>query len=306
LAHLLNFRGSDTMSTCYYAQFHLNNGKPVGESVPASEHSVMTAWPTEREAILHMIDSFGSCPVFSVVMDSYDYKRAVQDLLPTVVDRKKEIDKKGGKSSVMVLRPDSGDPVEAVLMGLEAAEKAFGATVNGKGFKVVKDSAVLQGDGIEITTIKKIMDAVIQKGYSARSVVFGMGGGLLQKVNRDDMSFATKLSFIQYADGKNREVMKYPKTDPGKVSLPGVMKVVRDKNGIPTVYPVEDTSVVGEDLLKVVYDKGPVNNAFPEDFDTLRARVEKEWTALPKLHDPVSESLRNKIKVWIENNKDKF
>lgn len=59
-AHLLNFAGSDTMSACYYAQFHLNNGKPVASSIPATEHSVMTAWPTEAAAIRHMINKYGS------------------------------------------------------------------------------------------------------------------------------------------------------------------------------------------------------------------------------------------------------
>ncbi len=38
-----------------------------------------------------------------------------------------------------------------------------------------------------------------------------MGGGLLQKVNRDTMSFATKLSFIRYANGQAVDVMKRPK-----------------------------------------------------------------------------------------------
>ena len=37
----------------------------------------------------------------------------------------------------MVLRPDSGDPVEAVLAALKAAEKVFGADVNTKGYKVI-------------------------------------------------------------------------------------------------------------------------------------------------------------------------
>jgi nicotinic acid phosphoribosyltransferase len=48
-------------------------------------------------------------------------------------------------------------------------------------------------------------------------VAFGMGGGLLQKVNRDTMQFATKLSHIVYVDGSVREVAKMPKTDPAKV-----------------------------------------------------------------------------------------
>jgi hypothetical protein len=93
VAHLLNFDGSDTMTAGYYAQFVLNGGKPVAQSVPASEHrralrphgatkphmqshaarcrrpaSVMTAWATERAALEHMIENFGA-GVFACVMD---------------------------------------------------------------------------------------------------------------------------------------------------------------------------------------------------------------------------------------------
>ena len=53
-------------------QFVLNNGVPVASSVPATEHSVMTSWATEKEAIDNMLDHFGS-GLFSCVMDSYDY-----------------------------------------------------------------------------------------------------------------------------------------------------------------------------------------------------------------------------------------
>lgn len=35
------------------------------------------------------------------------------------------------------------------------------------------------------------------------------------------MSFATKLCRIVYADGRARDVMKHPKTDSSKISLPG-------------------------------------------------------------------------------------
>jgi len=87
-AHLLNFTGSDTMSACYYVQFGLNNGKPIGSSIPATEHSVMTAWKTEREAILNMIEKFGG-GVFATVMDSYDYARALDKVVPSVKEEKK-------------------------------------------------------------------------------------------------------------------------------------------------------------------------------------------------------------------------
>ena len=55
-------------------QFELNGGEPVGTSIPATEHSVMTAWHTEKAAIENMIDQFGD-GLFACVMDSYDYMR---------------------------------------------------------------------------------------------------------------------------------------------------------------------------------------------------------------------------------------
>lgn len=104
---MLNFEGSDTMSAAYHAQFHLNGGKPVATSIPATEHSVMTAWDTEEEAMLNEIEHFGS-NLYACVMDSYDYDNALDVVLPKIKEAKI---KKGG---TIVLRPDSGDPVEQV------------------------------------------------------------------------------------------------------------------------------------------------------------------------------------------------
>jgi nicotinamide phosphoribosyltransferase len=293
----LNFTGSDTMSAAYYAQFELNNGKPVAESIPATEHSVMTSWPSEEDAIQNMIKHFGS-GVFAVVMDSYDYSNALYNVLPKIVEDKV---KAGG---VMVLRPDSGDPVEAVLMGLDAADKAFGHTVNKKGFKVIKNASVIQGDGIDILVVEKILDAVLAKGYAASNVAFGMGGGLLQKVNRDTMSFATKLSYIRYADGREEDVMKTPKTDSGKFSLPGKLQVRRQADGSATIFPAQATQPTpGQPLLKVVYDCRPVPNAFPDSFDQVRDRVNREWKALPRSGNPIGPELTTKIEKILKARK---
>jgi len=295
-AHLLNFTGSDTMSACYQAQFGWNDGKPVASSIPATEHSVMTAWPTEQGAIENMIDVFGD-GIFATVMDSYDYEHALNKVVPAVAARKQ------AKKGLWVLRPDSGDPVDAVLQGLRAAEKTFGATMNKKGFKVLNGVAVIQGDGINKDTLRKILDAVLEAGYSAQNVAFGMGGGLLQKVNRDTMGFATKLSYIEYATGTQRDVMKLPKTDSGKVSLPGILRVKRDDSkgvGLEVVVPGNpDDSYDASDLLRVVYDHRPLPNLKWDSFDTIRARVEREWHALPKIYDPVGPQLKEKIKTWI-------
>jgi nicotinic acid phosphoribosyltransferase len=111
VAHLINFEGSDTLSAAWYAQYKLNNGKPVAYSIPATEHSIMTAHKNERLAMQQLIEQFGS-GVCACVMDSYDYTNALEKVLPSVAALKTE---KGG---FLVLRPDSGDPIEVILQGL--------------------------------------------------------------------------------------------------------------------------------------------------------------------------------------------
>ena len=97
----------------------------------------------------------------------------------------------------------------------------------------------------------------LQKAYM-QAVAFGMGGGLLQRVNRDTMSFATKLSHIVYADGTEADTMKLPKSDPLKYSLPGIM-AVKSVKGIPTAFPADGGHVSREEnMLQVVWDNGPV------------------------------------------------
>lgn len=43
----LNFTGSDTLSAAYYAQYELNEGRPIAQAIPATEHSLMTSYPNE-------------------------------------------------------------------------------------------------------------------------------------------------------------------------------------------------------------------------------------------------------------------
>jgi nicotinic acid phosphoribosyltransferase len=291
MGHLLSFRGSDTMSACYFAQFEYNGGKPVAMSVPATEHSVMTSWPSEEAAILNMIKHFGN-GYFACVLDSYDYENCLTKVLPKIKDAKLAA---GG---FMTMRPDSGDPTEAVLLGLRKGEAVWGATTNSKGFKVLNGAAVIQGDGMTYDSIKGVLDQVLAAGYSAGSVLFGMGGGLLQRHNRDTMAFATKLSHIVYADGTAKDIMKLPKTDAGKVSFPGILSV-KSVAGVPTIFPLGDGPADAPELLVTMYDKGPVKGFQFDDFDATRARAIATWPALPKLHNPVSAELKAKCDRWI-------
>eukprot|EP01121_Diplochlamys_sp_Union-15-3_P002672 TRINITY_DN1239_c0_g1_i1.p1 TRINITY_DN1239_c0_g1~~TRINITY_DN1239_c0_g1_i1.p1 ORF type:complete len:499 (-),score=88.04 TRINITY_DN1239_c0_g1_i1:113-1609(-) len=293
-AHLLNFGGSDTMPACYYVQYHLNNGKPIGTSIPATEHSVMTSWATETAAIKNMIDKYGGTGgIYACVLDSYDYKNALTKIIPDIAHYKSD---KG--SSILVMRPDSGDPVECVMDALKAGEAVGGVTLNKKGYKVVNGFNVIQGDGINIHTVEQIIKAFEKEKFSAQNVAYGMGGGLLQRVNRDTMSFATKLNFIRYADGKDRDIMKKPLTDPTKISYPGILQV-KLVDGKPTVFPrgPEDHVDPKQNLLKVVYDKKKLDGVW-DDFETVRKRIQDQWHKIPKVYDPISAKLHSKIKNW--------
>jgi nicotinic acid phosphoribosyltransferase len=287
LSHLLNFEGSDTMSAAYYGQFNLNNGKPIASSIPATEHSVMTSWETELDAVLNMVELYGD-GLFATVADSYDYQNFLDTVLPVVAPLVKE---KGGTH---VIRPDSGEPVTCVIQGLEACAKYYGYSINKKGYKVLNNSAVIQGDGIDYHIINDILKATLDAGFSAQNVAFGMGSGLLQKLNRDTMSFATKLCYIEYKDGVKRDVMKFPKSDASKCSLPGKLQVIKN-NGVPSTYPSPSFEAgIKPNCLEIIYDCGPTNKKW-DNFEELRNRVEREWNNCPEEHKAISDELGHKI-----------
>ncbi|HSH01669.1 MAG TPA: nicotinate phosphoribosyltransferase [Anaerolineae bacterium] len=287
VAHLLNFDGTDTMNAAWYAH-QLNDGEPFAQSIPATEHSVMTSWRTELDAVENMITQFGD-GLFATVADSYDYNAYLETVLPAVAAKVKE---KGG---TMVVRPDSGDPVTMVVKALDACARHFGYTTNDKGYKVLLNSAVIQGDGIDYFIIQDILDATLEAGFSAQNVAFGMGGGLLQKHNRDTMSFATKLSFIEYADGRKRDVMKMPTGDSSKFSLPGELHVIAEGNGLSVVPAATNTA---PNLLETIYDCGPVGYQW-DKFSLIRQRIEHQWAQRPANWDVISPALQAKVDAQI-------
>jgi len=142
-------------------------------------------------------------------------------------------------------------------------------------------------------------------GFSVECTSFGMGGGLLQKVNRDIMSFATKLSFIIDADGHERDVMKRPKQEGGKTSLPGILRVVPAQHAgalrvVPATWNREKRRSEGEgdSVMRVVWDYGPVAGCWDE-FDVLRERVERQWADAPPTYDVVSDELKARVERWV-------
>lgn len=269
MAHLVNFLGSDTIEGIFAAkQFY---GEPLaGFSIPAAEHSTITAWGREGEldAYRNMLTQFAKPgAVLAVVSDSYDIDRACDQLWG--VDLRQQVIDSG---ATVVIRPDSGDPLVVLPRIAEILANRFGTTTNGKGFRVLNNVRLIQGDGIDgPDTIHDILMVLAGHGFSADNIAFGMGGGLLQKCNRDDLGFAMKCS-AALVDGQWRDVYKDPATDPGKTSLKGRLTLLRDGTTFQTVQvgarPWKDTEV---DALQLVYEDGRL--LVDEKFADVRARA---------------------------------
>jgi nicotinamide phosphoribosyltransferase len=216
-AHLVNFMGTDTISGVLFAREYYNAGI-AGFSIPAMEHSTVTSWGREGEvdAYRNMLDNYArSGSVLAVVSDSYDIYNAAEKLWGE--ELRQQVIESG---ATVVIRPDSGDPVEVNRRLIEILGEKFGYTKNAKGFKVLNNVRIIQGDGINELTVRSILGAFMAMGWSADNIAFGMGGALLQIVDRDTQKFAMKCSAAE-VNGKWIDVVKDPVTDSGKKSKAG-------------------------------------------------------------------------------------
>ncbi|WP_444928720.1 nicotinate phosphoribosyltransferase [Microbulbifer sp. SSSA002] len=267
LAHLVNFQGTDTIAAVlagrrYYA------APMAGFSIPAAEHSTMTSWGREQEANAYenMLAQFGGDNrLVAVVSDSYDLWSAIEDIWGG--ELKDKVENNGG---TLVIRPDSGDPVDIVTQTIERLMRIFGASINSKGYRVLPDFIrVIQGDGISLHTIEAILSAMKVRKQSAENISFGMGGELLQKVNRDTMKFAMKASAVR-VNGLWRDVYKDPATDSGKRSKKGRLALVYRQDGTPYTIREQD---IGDrtNLLETVYRNGQL--LIEQNLEAIRARA---------------------------------
>ena len=109
-----------------------------------------------------------------------------------------------------MVRPDSGKPREVVLKVLDILGAKFGYETNAKGYRVLNPKVrVIQGDGVNYWTIQDTLTAMNRAGWSADNITFGMGGALLQQLNRDTQQFAFKCSNVT-VNGEDRDVFKDP------------------------------------------------------------------------------------------------
>lgn len=275
LAHLLNFSGTDTLEANLAGRdYYDTDGQVVGYSIPAAEHSTITSWGQEREteAYENILTNYPT-GIVAVVSDSYDLFHAVNNIWGVAL--KDDIVSRQGR---VVIRPDSGDPIEITLKTVEALGAKFGFTINSKGYKVLPDYIrMIQGDGVTAVTIGAILNNFAVHGWSAENIAFGMGGGLLQQVNRDTLRFAMKACEIDIND-TTYPVSKRPATDPSKGSKAWRQYVYEDRGRIfPS--PVIDADQ-GDRLDRMVYEAREnhgLRTLYRESFFDIKQRVNKAF-----------------------------
>ena len=251
-AHLVNFQGTDTLAGIELLRQHYYATMP-GHSVPAAEHSTITSWgrspDAETASYRHILEQYRTGLV-SVVSDSYDVMAACREIWGEQLR-----DEVISTDRVLVVRPDSGDPTTTLLEVLDILWERFGGIVNAKGYRVLPDYLrLIQGDGITRFSLPRILESLMKREWSLDNLVFGSGGGLLQRCDRDTLRFAMKCSYAQVY-GQPRDVWKEPITSKSKRSKAGLLKLIRQPNGEVSTVSIHNQS---PDLLQEQFRDGDI------------------------------------------------
>jgi nicotinamide phosphoribosyltransferase len=166
-------------------------------------------------------------------------------------------------------------------------EHYYGAPVNAKGYKVLNNVRVIWGDGINAMSLETILRTMVDlHGYSADNFAFGMGGGLLQQLNRDTQQWAMKCSAVGVREWYEtprgdkltkvvwRDVFKDPVTDHGKVSKKGRVTLWTSggeyQSGVTQPMNWTDKGVgPWTEAMETYFENGEIG--FTQPFDQVRA-----------------------------------
>jgi nicotinamide phosphoribosyltransferase len=251
----------------------------AGNSIPASEHSTITSWGREHEEDAHknMIEVFGGKgKLLASVSDSYDIYDTVRNIWGGSLAN--DVRNSGG---TIVVRPDSGDPVEVTVKVVNILFEKFGYSVNSKGYKVLPDYIrVIQGGGVTMENLPVIINALIAAGISLDNVAFGMGGALLQDVARNDLGYVMKASAKRDAEGVWSDVYKDPISG-NKTSLKGRLGLINDCGVGSCSYRTVPKSIADKkgNLLLPRYHNGFIENE--TDLTSMRRRAAIDFS--PKI-----------------------
>ncbi|CAB4863836.1 unannotated protein [freshwater metagenome] len=268
MAHLVNFDQSDTVPGLLAAKRYYNSASTPGGSGPFHEHAGICAWGREREAdaMRHLFEVYGSRGLVGLLSDTFDHDNHMRQIIG--VELKEQIQ---GFEGLVVCRVDSGDPVQIVADTAEILLEQFGGETNSKGFRILPPNIrVVQGDGLTIVEIKGIYAELERRGMASDNVLFGMGGGLLQHVNRDTMNFGQKAN-AACIEGKWVDLQKTPTGSRMKRSKAGRLALVRVDGEYRTVRREEVKPE--QNLLRPVFRDGKLLET--ADFAEVIARSEE-------------------------------
>ena len=282
--HLLSFSGTDTIPTIDFLEKYYNadsDKELIGGSVAATEHSVMCMGTNEgeQETFNRLITKVYPKGIVSIVSDTWDLWKVLTVYLPNLKD---EVLAREGK---VVIRPDSGDPVDIICgnpNGENEAERKgviellwdiFGGLENSKGFKEL-DSHIgaIYGDSITLERATQICERLKLKGFASTNVVLGIGSFTYQYNTRDTFGFAMKATYGE-VDGNGRKIYKDPITDDGtKKSAKGLMKIELENGKYKLIDQVSwEEEQQGE--LKIVFKDGKL--LLDDSLEAIRKRVRK-------------------------------
>ena len=167
----------------------------------------------------------------------------------------------------------SGLEEHEVKGAIQCLCEIFGGEVNSKGYKVL-DSHVglIYGDSITVARAKDIFERLKDKGFASSNIVYGVGSFTTQYTTRDSLGMAVKATGA-VIDGQQIMVVKEPKTDLGKKSAKGFLKVVRNMFGQLELIDncqLEDVQSDDNELRRVFYNGKLIVD---EDLTTIRERA---------------------------------
>jgi nicotinamide phosphoribosyltransferase len=255
-AHLVSFIGTDSIVGIEFLKKYYGGGM-TGYSVLATEHSVACSFGKENEEdyFLNIVKNNPN-GIVSIVSDTYD----VYNFVKTMCEKHKDLIL--SRNGTVVFRPDSGDPIQVNLTLMNILWQIFGGTEY-NGYKLLPPQVrLIQGDGIDFDMIKSFLFEMEDCGWSTDNFVFGSGGGLLQKFDRDTQKFAIKASYIEKnIDGKivGESIVKNPVTMTSKKSKPGKLILIND-DGFKTISSedIDYNKYVNVNLLETVFENGEI------------------------------------------------
>lgn len=275
--HLTCFLGTDTIPAISFISSYYGSANLIGTSIPASEHSVMSAHGVdELETFRYLMQKFPE-NMLSIVADTTDFWYNISVNLPLLKD---EIMARPSHARV-VIRPDSGD-FFAILCGnstayneyerkglIECLWDIFGGTLNTKGYKVLDPHiGAIYGDGMTYDKMLSVLEGLEKKGFASSNIVFGVGAQTYQRNTRDTLGFAVKSTSITI-NGIEKSIFKNPKTDDGlKKSQKGRVKVISFEHYIDELTVTDDFS---NDLLEPIFENGKLLKY--SNFDQIRENI---------------------------------